>query len=523
VTLSRTATRTEGPGMWHKRWRLAFAPERGAPLHALVDHEWGLTRGPGDERLWLAACLVIALAARMTVATLFPNVYHPDEHFQYWEQAYRLAFGDGIMPWEYRVGIRSWILPGMIAGIMSAVDALGGGAAVWRALVQLLLSLASLSIVVTAFFWGKRLSGTGAAILAAFVSATWFETVYFSAKPLTEVIAASLLFPAAYLLCVRENPSLGARISAGLMLGLAFTLRFHVAPAILVIGIASMLNSPWPRWLPQLLAAGLVVLASGLLDWMTWDYPFQSVWMNFYVNVVEDRASSFGTSPIFWFLLLYANAWPGFVVPMLACLAFGIRRSPLLFLVPVALVLSHSLIGHKEYRFVYPVLPFLLTLACVGAVEIYAFATRGFSIPARRTGFFALAGAWLLTSFTLAAHDGFRGNFVKTADVMGAFDIAHDYAPACGLGVADYHWAGTPGYTGLRRDIPIYLLPDQLEGARLRQAYNVLVYRETMWPPLSDTYLPLGCSTKGCVAVREGTCTPMPGETVNRSLERRGE
>ena len=40
---------------------------------------------------------------------------HPDEIYQTQEQAHRLVYGYGIVPWEFRDGVRSWILPGLLA------------------------------------------------------------------------------------------------------------------------------------------------------------------------------------------------------------------------------------------------------------------------------------------------------------------------------------------------------------------------------------------------------------------------
>ena len=68
----------------------------------------------------------------------------------------------------------------------------------------------------------------------------------------------------------------------------------------------------------------LVVLAlRGLLDWVTWGVPFYSFWQNFSVNVLADKAASFGTLPVYWYLMYYANAWPGLVAVMLGLLAVG--------------------------------------------------------------------------------------------------------------------------------------------------------------------------------------------------------
>ncbi len=56
-------------------------------------------------------------------AVLWPGIHYPDEVMQSLEQAHRLVFGSGLVPWEFRDGARSWLLPGMLAVPMWLGDA----------------------------------------------------------------------------------------------------------------------------------------------------------------------------------------------------------------------------------------------------------------------------------------------------------------------------------------------------------------------------------------------------------------
>ena len=78
---------------------------------------------PGNNRrchlwCWFFPVLALGFAARVAVAIISDVPLHYDEVMQYLEQAHRLVFGYGIVPWEYREGTRSWIVPGFIAGIL---------------------------------------------------------------------------------------------------------------------------------------------------------------------------------------------------------------------------------------------------------------------------------------------------------------------------------------------------------------------------------------------------------------------
>ena len=71
--------------------------------------------------------LVLAGVLR-SLMLLVPVTHHPDEIYQYWEPAYRLLTGDGIVAWEWREGIRGWLLPTLLAIPMALGRAVGGSA-----------------------------------------------------------------------------------------------------------------------------------------------------------------------------------------------------------------------------------------------------------------------------------------------------------------------------------------------------------------------------------------------------------
>lgn len=89
-------------------------------------------RGP-NEPTWKYLPLVLALGfiARATVALSTDFVLHPDEIMQYLEPAHLLAFGNGVSYWEYFYGARSWLVPGVVAGVLKLFDLIGLGEPVW--------------------------------------------------------------------------------------------------------------------------------------------------------------------------------------------------------------------------------------------------------------------------------------------------------------------------------------------------------------------------------------------------------
>ena len=71
--------------------------------------------------------LIIAggLLLRVALALFTDNLSHPDENFQIFEQAHRVVFGYGLIPWEFRFSVRSWLTPGLVAGLLYPFKLLG--------------------------------------------------------------------------------------------------------------------------------------------------------------------------------------------------------------------------------------------------------------------------------------------------------------------------------------------------------------------------------------------------------------
>ena len=46
----------------------------------------------------LLILLALAMLVRLAAIIAFPSLHHPDENFQLFEQAHRIAFGYGVVP-----------------------------------------------------------------------------------------------------------------------------------------------------------------------------------------------------------------------------------------------------------------------------------------------------------------------------------------------------------------------------------------------------------------------------------------
>src|ERR1700734_3628161 len=106
---------------------------------------------PRDWLALLAICL-LAVVIRASVMTLLPSILHPDERM-WLDQANRLVNHQGLVTWDFQVGERSWLWPGLRAGFMALGQlfpsppngSLGG--------VSALICIISLAPVICGFLW----------------------------------------------------------------------------------------------------------------------------------------------------------------------------------------------------------------------------------------------------------------------------------------------------------------------------------------------------------------------------------
>ena len=487
----------------------------------------------GHRAEWKAAIFIFcaAFALRYGTAVLFPNIHHPDEIFQSLEQAYRAVFGFGIVPWEFRVGARSWLLPGLLAIPMWVGKLLSPESDAYRHLAQALIAALSSSTVVIAYFWGRQLGRTHAAV-AAVIIGTWFELVYFGAKAFSEVIASCFLFAGVFACSDRQTPRPATRaFIAGILLGSAFIFRFHLAPALAVPAVWLCRTDVKARWLPLLAGAAIPLLILGSIDWVTWSIPFASVINNFVANIVDGRSHIYGTSPAGWYAWQFLRHWGGVFALVTVFSIWGARRQPLPLLVAIVIVLAHSAVAHKEYRFIFPAIPLILLSAAIGSADIanklVSLSTNGSITQFKAT--LTICIGWIIASTALATSDVMRPEWSRGRGGLEFMSAARSSAH-CGVGLTGTRWWWTGGYSSLNRNIPIHQLDPGTQAAWNTNSFDAWLAPAVWDGPSKSGFARLLCENQNaggvdrvCYWTRRGPCEENRRTEVQNVIEAAGQ
>ncbi len=434
----------------------------------------------GGPKYWWSQIHLVALTGlliRLIVVFLSDNIHHPDEIFQYLEQAHRLEFGYGIIPWEYRYGIRSWVLPGFLTGILHALHSMGiDEPKVYIPVIKSLFCFASLSLIYSAYVITRSIASENAARLASLLTCFWYELVYFANKPTPEVLSAYSLSLAVACICVKPN-----RITAllfGFLSALSIVLRLQYLPVILALIVIAALRFGRNKFLIAGATFLIPIVAAGYVDHLTWGRFLGSYYNSYVYNSVYKVSKIFGTSPhIDYLKSLMISSGGLFLLVTFGCLmTSGFRKIWLPLLCIASIILPHSLIAHKEHRFIFASISFFMILTAIFISDFIA--KLGLNKRLRYLVAYSSIAAILI--FCLSAF-GFNlkltsyQNLIPYQDriykvplrsrqaILSAYLFLYEEPSLVAILNMHSPWMRTGGYYYLHRDVPIYF-PNHLEG-----------------------------------------------------------
>lgn len=485
------------------------------------------------------AWLMLIGAMLRVWAALTPGFHHPDAIYQYLEPAHRLLTGEGVITWEWRTGIRSWMLPALLAIPLGIGEAIDPNGLLPMILPRFATAAASLGIIWAAWDIGRRHSAT-TGVLAGVVAATWFEIVFFAAETLAEPIAVAAFLPAAALLTARHA---GPRriAAAGALFAFAALARPHYAPAAAVLVLVEWRRDLFAvrRWAALLAGALAVAAASAIVDAARGLMPFAWILGNFEQNIVHNVSARYGTFPALSYVAWFMEVWSWWMVPAVVGILYGWRQAPGLLAAAAVTLVIHSLIPHKEYRFIFLAFTVLVILAALGWGEIIALARARLSQGQARAVTVGVFAAFTLASIGLAQGKLAPNQLSPNADGWRTFAYLRADPAVCGVAlVKPASFAVLPGAVALRRGTPVSMFwtGDSADPAD-RPMANALAHQAGFNRIVTATqgtlHVPAGwrvdhCeqswNIRMCVLARSGGCSGASESPflINRAMARTG-
>jgi GPI mannosyltransferase 3 len=466
----------------------------------------------------LPSIVAFALALRISSSFMFPSLSYPDEFYQILEQAHRLAFGYGVIPWDFEDGIRSYFMPLVFAALMWLVSIFADSPNAYVGACHIALAVFSVIPIIWIYQLGLRRS-VASAVIASMAFATSFEAIYFSSRTLSEPISSVFLIVA---ICEASGTASGRRrqILIGFLLAFSLLLRVQFAPAIAIIALyvlqrdaASIRDS---ATVVKNLSIGALgpALIFGACDTIFLGAPFLSYYNYVDFNFLQGKANNFGVGPVYWYVLALDEVWCG-LFPLLAIFAFiGGRNYPLVFWCGLVILLTHSLIPHKEYRYVAAADVLFLIAASLYVAQMLDDRVTDRGGRGYAAGMAAILAAWMMGSSWLAFGGPFGTFWYSSGPILGLQTKLYSEPALCGVFVRGEHWWLSGGYAYLHRNAPMYF--DEFDGAPPKAAYNYEIARFSTKPQIDPDYslaycLPERDGAELCVWRRDGECVRSVG------------
>ncbi|XP_068659058.1 mannosyltransferase APTG1 isoform X2 [Aristolochia californica] len=408
----------------------------------------------------------ICLTFRLVNCFLVQTYFNPDEHWQSLEVAHRIVFGYGHLTWEWQRGIRSYLHPLIFASLYKIM-----------AFFQLdtpwfMMKAPRLLQSIFSSFGDFYLHKLSCLIFNEHVAKwvlfcqlmNWFM-FFCSPRTLSNVLETvltviSLYYWPTFRGSSKKVPTDSRKLALALA-GLACAIRPTSAITWLYVGLLELFEAHDRMMFLffEVLPIGtLVIMVTGLVDWIMYG-SLVFVPLNFLkFNFLSTGGDYYGTHKWHWY---FTEGFPVMIFSFLPFSAFGIHKSKQwkLFGLIVWVLGLYSILGHKEFRFVLPVLPIALMFAgyTLAEIDLSNKRKRSLNFSVRRPSKMQLAIFFLFaTNLPMAL-------YMSLVHQRGSEDVMNFLAnEAVGGEVRSILFLtpchATPYYSSLHHDLPMWFL-----------------------------------------------------------------
>lgn len=309
--------------------------------------------------------ILIGVLTHLLAAYFSVGFYNLDEQTQVLNLVgFKLGhYGVNALSDQYVLAIRSWLHP-----------------AIYLFCSKILLFFFNFNPFIHAFFY--RLLSTSVGMLALwtlyktfeeeikelkaldlfffFLGLLWFFP-FLHARPANENLCASFFIFGLYFL--KKKESAWSVFVAGILFSITFVIRFQMVVMITSTVLWFMITKKEFKKIFILIVGGILTLAlSTFFDAYMYGHFTFTPYNYVNLNLVAKYANGFGVTPIYqYFIFCFRECLPPLgIMVVLSFVYFWIKfPKSLITAITLPFFMVHSLIGHKEFRFIFPMAPFL--------------------------------------------------------------------------------------------------------------------------------------------------------------------
>jgi phosphatidylinositol glycan class B len=316
----------------------------------------------------------ISILFHLIAAIFSTGFHHFDEHFQIYEYlSYKMGnTSTSELSWEFPAMMRSWFQVYIYWFFIKINSFLGISSPFLNAFVFRLFNsmlgvyaLYSLIPYIKEKVSDKKVQITTFALLNFF----WFVP-YIQTRTNAESLSSSLfILGFSFFLNKDIKKHLSNSILAGIFFGAAYLCRFQVAIMVMFIWFWALLYKE--KRLSSLLITALgiilLIILGVYVDFLGYEKWTFTPWNLLNENLILGKMKNFGVSPWWYYITKSFKAGiPPLSLILLTTTLFGaykFKKSPITWII-IPFLLFHSYLGHKELRFIFPVI--LLTPLYIG-------------------------------------------------------------------------------------------------------------------------------------------------------------
>lgn len=325
----------------------------------------------------LKLILVITFLIHLVASIYSVGFHHLDEHYQILEFAdFKLGVDKpSDLPWEYGARVRPTIQPAIAYVIIEVSDLIGISNPFDQAMItRIISSIISIFCMYLLFIAFKdEINSEKLTNWFIYLSFFLWFLIYTGVRFSSEGWSGSFFFIGFALIFLKGKfrHTFTNFFLTGVILGFSFLFRYQAG--IMIFGLLLwMIIIDREKWSTVIgIAAGILtaVVIGVLIDKWFYDEWVLTAWNYLDFNLIKGRASDFGVEPWYFYLKeIFREGIPPFSLILIGSFIFIFISKPKSVLTWTLLpfILVHFLIGHKELRFLFPlvnVAPLIFVLA----------------------------------------------------------------------------------------------------------------------------------------------------------------